>query len=79
MNGAAIPKIKPGGAARATKVGGAALSDKDKGKKPIRIALAAGGLIPVWMDTETAKFLVRALTSALEGNLQPKKKKTKKK
>jgi hypothetical protein len=38
---------------------------------------ATGNLIPVWMDVDTAKFLVRALTSALNQNIQPKKKKKK--
>jgi hypothetical protein len=46
-------------------------------KKPATsgTSTASGELIPVWLDVDTAKFLVRALTSALNQNIQPKKKK----
>ena len=60
-----IPMVKPGGP-----------THKGKGKKGG--GGGGGDLIPVWMDTDTAKFLVRTLTAALEGNTQPKKKKSKK-
>jgi hypothetical protein len=75
MSGSAIPKIKPGAPSPAA---GKVPKSQGKGKKPILLTLAAGELVPVWMDVETAKFLVRALTSALAGNMQPKKKKNKK-
>jgi hypothetical protein len=75
MSGSPIPKIKPG---PTSPVAGTLPKAKGKGKKPAILTLAAGGLVPVWMDVETAKFLVRALTSALEGNTQPKKKPKKK-
>jgi hypothetical protein len=49
---------------------------KGPGKKPtVGVTLGPGDLVPVWMDVDTAKFLVRALTSALNQNIQPKKKK----
>ena len=69
------PKGKPVGAGPKGKPVGSGTSGKGKGGGG---KAKAGDLVPVWMDVETAKFLVRTLTSALEGNTQPKKKTGKK-
>jgi hypothetical protein len=47
-----------------------------KGQKGMISAhVTSGDSVPVWMDVDTAKFLIRSLTAALNQNIVSKKKK----